>query len=59
MLFWHVDDLPGTVKRLLDLGATEYQPVTEHGDGSGFVTASVDLFSDVPEVIVGVGATRG
>lgn len=48
VLFWHVDDLPGTVQRLLDLGAAEYQPITEHGDGSGFVTASVvDPFGNV------------
>lgn len=48
VMHWHVDDLPGTVARLLELGATEYQPVTEHGDGSGFTTASVvDPFGNV------------
>ncbi|QJY45406.1 VOC family protein [Pseudonocardia broussonetiae] len=48
VMHWHVDDLPGTVARLLEMGATEYQPVTEHGDGSGFTTASVvDPFGNV------------
>jgi predicted enzyme related to lactoylglutathione lyase len=48
IVHWHVDDLPGTVARLLALGATEYQPVTEHGDGAGFTTASVvDPFGNV------------
>ncbi len=47
-MFWHVDDLAGTVQRLLAMGATEYQPITEHGDGSGFTTASVvDPFGNV------------
>ena len=41
VMHWHVDDLPGTVEKLLAMGATEYQPITEHGDGSGFTTASV------------------
>ena len=36
---WHVDDLPGTYQRLLDLGATSYQPPIERGPG--FVTAVV------------------
>ena len=41
IMHWHVDDLEGSVERLLELGATEYQPITPHGDGEGFVTASV------------------
>ncbi|WP_314247617.1 VOC family protein [Streptomyces sp. DSM 40907] len=45
--YWAVDDLPAVHGRLLDLGATEYQPVTAHGDG-GFVTAAVtDPFGNV------------
>ena len=36
---WHVDDLPGSYQRLLDLGATPYQPIIERGPG--FVTAVV------------------
>jgi predicted enzyme related to lactoylglutathione lyase len=48
VMHWHVDDLPGTVEKLLAMGATEYQPITEHGDGSGFRTASVvDPFGNV------------
>jgi predicted enzyme related to lactoylglutathione lyase len=48
IMHWHVDDLQGTVERLLAMGATEHQPITEHGDGSGFVTASVvDPFGNV------------
>jgi predicted enzyme related to lactoylglutathione lyase len=49
VIHWHVDDLRGTVDRLLAMGATEYQPITEHGgDGSGFITASVvDPFGNV------------
>ncbi|MFD5618972.1 VOC family protein [Streptomyces yangpuensis] len=45
--YWAVDDLPGAHRRLLELGAQEYQPVTAHGDG-GFVTAAVtDPFGNV------------
>ena len=48
VMHWHVDDLEGTLARLLGLGAALYQPITEHGDGSGFVTASVvDPFGNV------------
>jgi predicted enzyme related to lactoylglutathione lyase len=48
IVHWHVDDLRGTVDRLLAMGATEYQSITEHGDGSGFTTASVvDPFGNV------------
>jgi predicted enzyme related to lactoylglutathione lyase len=46
VMYWHVDDLPATVDRLLSLGATEYQPITPRGEG--FVTASVvDPFGNV------------
>lgn len=44
--YWRVDDLPATVDRLLELGATLRQPVTDRGEG--FVTASVvDPFGNV------------
>jgi len=44
--FWHVDDLPGTLQRLKDLGAGEYEPLIERGEG--FNTASVvDPFGNV------------
>ncbi|MBF6338425.1 VOC family protein [Nocardia gipuzkoensis] len=45
---WHVDDLQATFDRLLELGATVYDPVTPRGNGGGFVTASVvDPFGNV------------
>jgi predicted enzyme related to lactoylglutathione lyase len=48
--YWHVDDLPATVERLLALGASEYQPITKRGEG--FVTASVvDPFGNVVGVM--------
>ena len=51
LMYWHVDDLDGFVARLLDLGATEYQPVTPRGD-QGFVTAAVvDPFGNVLAVM--------
>ncbi|MEU7782385.1 VOC family protein [Micromonospora parva] len=47
VMHWHVDDLDATVERLLAMGATEYQPITAHGDG-GFITAAVvDPFGNV------------
>jgi len=47
VMHWHVDDLEGTVDRVLAMGARVYQPVTPRGD-SGFVTASVvDPFGNV------------
>jgi len=36
---WHVDDLAGTLDRLLALGATEHDGIRERGEG--FTTASV------------------
>ena len=46
LMNWHVDDLEGTVARLLALGAEEYQPITPRGEG--FVTAAVvDPFGNV------------
>ena len=33
IVFWHVDDLAGTVDRLTDLGAVEYEPVRDRGHG--------------------------
>ncbi|MEU2030612.1 VOC family protein [Nocardia amamiensis] len=45
---WHVDDLQATFDRLLELGATVYDPITRRGNGEGFVTASVvDPFGNV------------
>ncbi|MEV1129660.1 VOC family protein [Agromyces sp. NPDC049794] len=46
IVYWHVDDLQGTYERLLELGATTYQPPIERGPG--FVTAAVvDPFGNV------------
>ncbi len=46
IMHWHVDDLEGTLQRLISLGATEYAPITPRGEG--FVTASVvDPFGNV------------
>lgn len=46
ILYWVVDDPQAALARLVELGATPYQPVTERGEG--FVTASVvDPFGNV------------
>jgi predicted enzyme related to lactoylglutathione lyase len=46
IMHWQVDDVSATVARLLELGATEYQPITERE--AGFVTASVvDPFGNI------------
>ena len=46
VMFWHVDDLTATVEKLLAMGATEYEPMTERE--AGFTTASVvDPFGNV------------
>lgn len=46
--YWHVDDLRAALDRLLSLGATAHLPITHHGDGSGFSTASVvDPFGNI------------
>lgn len=38
---WHVDDLEGTLARLLGLGATLNEGIVERGNNTGFRTASV------------------
>ncbi|MGI5131951.1 VOC family protein [Pseudonocardia sp. CA-107938] len=46
VMHWHVDDLEGTLARLVELGATVYEPITPHSEA--FVTASVvDPFGNV------------
>ncbi len=46
MLFWHVDNFEDTHRRLLAMGATEYEPITPREQG--FVTATVvDPFGNV------------
>lgn len=61
--FWHVDDLAATVRKLLSMGATVYEPQTERG--AGFVTASVvDPFGNIlgvmynPHYLEILGATQ-
>jgi predicted enzyme related to lactoylglutathione lyase len=39
MVYWHVDDLPAVLEKLLSMGAKEHEAITERG--KGFVTASV------------------
>ncbi|MEV0895253.1 VOC family protein [Actinoplanes sp. NPDC049802] len=39
VLYWHVDDLPKTLDRLVELGATVHEPPQDRGEG--FVTATV------------------
>ncbi|MBB3674952.1 VOC family protein [Modestobacter versicolor] len=53
VVYWDVDDLPAAIEQLVALGATAHEPLTEHGDGSGFATASVvDPFGNVLGVMV-------
>lgn len=48
VMYWHVDDLEAAVERLLSMGATLHEEITERGEGTGFVTASVlDPFGNV------------
>ncbi len=39
LVYWHVDDVAGSLARLVSLGATVHEKVVERGPG--FVTASV------------------
>ena len=46
ILYWHVEDVAGELKKLIDAGATEYEPVTERG--INWITASVvDPFGNI------------
>lgn len=46
VVFWHVDDIKKTFEKLVKMGATEYEKITEREDG--FITASVvDPFGNV------------
>ena len=53
---WHVDNLQATLDKLLGMGATEYQPITDHSQGKGtFITASVaDPFGNVLGIMTNV-----
>lgn len=54
--YWHVDDLQPTLDTLLSLGATLFQPMTDHSNDTGrFVTASVvDPFGNVLGIMTNV-----
>jgi predicted enzyme related to lactoylglutathione lyase len=46
VVYWHVDDINGTVERLLSLGATLHEPARDFG--MGFIGASViDPFGNI------------
>ncbi|MFI8308347.1 VOC family protein [Streptomyces sp. NPDC085927] len=46
VVFWHVDDVQGTLEKLMSMGAEVYEPLTERDEG--FVTASVvDPFGNI------------
>ncbi|WP_438445127.1 VOC family protein [Gorillibacterium sp. sgz5001074] len=45
-LYWHVDDVAGMLETLKEMGATEYEPLTERG--VDWITASVvDPFGNI------------
>jgi len=46
IVYWHVDNLETILKKLLSMGAEEYEPITKRGEG--FTTASVvDPFGNI------------
>jgi predicted enzyme related to lactoylglutathione lyase len=46
VLYWHVDDVTVTLKKLLSMGAKEYEALRDRGNG--FITASVvDPFGNI------------
>lgn len=63
LVYWFVDDLTATLEKLLVMGAAEYEPVRDRGNG--YVTASVsDPFGNVlgimrnPHYLEMLGAPR-
>lgn len=47
VMYWHVDDIEVTLKKLKAMGAEEYEPLIHRGE-AGFITASVtDPFGNV------------
>jgi len=45
-VYWHVDDVPATLAKLLSLGAQVHEAPTDRGEG--FITASVvDPFGNI------------
>ena len=46
VVYWHVDDVEATLKRLLSMGAKEHEAPTDRGQG--FITATViDPFGNI------------
>lgn len=46
VMYWHVDDIESVLDKLLSMGAREYEPLIQRGDG--FITVSVlDPFGNV------------
>jgi predicted enzyme related to lactoylglutathione lyase len=46
VMYWHVDDITSMLEKLLTMGAKEYEPMIQRGEG--FITASViDPFGNV------------
>lgn len=53
VVYWHVDDLAGTLERLKSLGAKQLEGITERGPG--FITASViDPFGNILGIMTNV-----
>lgn len=53
IVYWQVDDLEGTLARLVELGAAEFEPITVRGEG--FATASVvDPFGNLLGIMTNV-----
>jgi predicted enzyme related to lactoylglutathione lyase len=49
--YWHVDDVAGTLQKLMAMGAKEYEPLTPRGE-AGWVTASViDPFGNILSIM--------
>ena len=46
ILYWHVDDITGMLEWLKELGATEYDPLTERGV-NWFTASVVDPFGNI------------
>lgn len=64
IVYWHVDDVPATLDRLVSLGAQQHQPPRDFGEG--FIGASViDPFGNIlgimhnPHYLDVLGSTRG
>jgi predicted enzyme related to lactoylglutathione lyase len=62
VVYWHVDDLPATLDRLLSLGAKQYEPIKDFG---GFIVTTVlDPFGNLlgimynPHYLEMLGAAR-